>query len=169
MVSGVTVSCGCYGREQRLKATKKHGMSKCSQTPHPLYGVWDSMIQRCTNSKSRGYKGYGGRGISVNKNWRNDFKSFYSWAISNDYSTGKQLDRIDNDKGYFPENCRWVTPAQNSKNRRNTINIEFNGTLMCLQDVANITEIPRATLYYRIKNNKPILQPLHSRQKELIC
>ena len=156
--SGVTVSCGCYGREARLKATRKHGLSKCSKNYHPLYAVWDGMIQRCTNPNHKGYHLYGGRGITVCDEWRNDFMSFYRWAIANGYKKGKQIDRIDNDGNYCPENCRWVTVAENARNKRNNVLVEFRGKTMVLQDVANITGINPSTLYYRHKKGLPLIK-----------
>lgn len=163
LVSGVTVSCGCFGREQRSKATKKHGLSQGSNTPHPLYRVWDSMIQRCSNQKNSSYHLYGGRGINVCDEWRHDFESFYLWSMRNGYQKGKQIDRIDNNKGYSLSNCRWVTPAQNARNKRTNIFVEFLGETMCLQDIANITNIDRGTLLYRLQKGKPLLQEKNSR------
>lgn len=156
--SGSTVSCGCYGREARAKATRKHGLSKCSKNHHPLYTVWDSIIQRCTNPNTQYYYLYGGRGITICNEWRNDFMSFYRWAIANGYKKGKQIDRIDNNAGYFPENCRWVTAAENARNRRDNVLVEFCGKIMVLQDVANITGINRSTLYYRLKKGLPLIR-----------
>lgn len=82
-----------------------------------LYRIWNSIIFRCTNPKSKQYKNYGGRGISVCKEWL-DFNQFFEdvWDGS---KSNLHLDRMDNDKGYSKENCRWVTPKQNHRNKRN--------------------------------------------------
>ncbi len=159
IISGMTSSCGCLGKEMRLKSTKKHGLSKCSSTFHPLYGVWDSMIQRCTNNKNHKYYLYGGRKtpITVCDEWRKNFALFYEWSINNGYIKGKQLDRIDNNSGYSPMNCRYVTPAENNRNKRNNVLVEFDGEVMCLQDIANITNINAHTLSYRLKKGLPLL------------
>lgn len=110
----------CAMSEINKKVKYKHGLLK-----HPLYHVWAVMRERCNNPNSKDYKNYGGRGITCCYEW-NNFKSFYNWAI-NDYKKGLQLDRINNNKGYSPNNCRWVTPKENALNRRN--NIYINGVL----------------------------------------
>jgi len=156
--AGVTVSCGCYGREARLKATRKHGLSKCSKDKHPLYVVWDGIIQRCTNPNNQAYPLYGSRGIKVCNDWRNDFLTFYKWAINNGYVKGKMIDRIDNYSGYSPDNCRWVTTAESARNKRNNVFVKFRGKIMCLQDVANVTGINRSTLHYRLKHGLPLVR-----------
>ena len=79
---------------------------------------WKGMIARCHDIKKYNYCNYGGRGISVCNDWRNDFKSFYDWAINNGFEPHLEIDRIDNDGNYSPENCRWVTKEQNSRNTR---------------------------------------------------
>ena len=84
-----------------------------------LYGVWESMKSRCENPNREKFKDYGGRGIEICDEWHDSW-SFVKWALTNGYQKGLQIDRIDNNKGYSPDNCRWVTPKQNSRNRRNT-------------------------------------------------
>lgn len=116
--SGKQISCGCYNYERFLKEQRqiKHGLRK-----HKLYGVWRSMKERCTLKTHVAYKDYGGRGITVCEEWKNDFKKFYDWSIQNGYKEGLTIDRIDNDKGYYPENCRWVTMKVQNTNKRNTL------------------------------------------------
>ena len=82
-----------------------------------LHGVWKAMRQRCSNQNNKSWKDYGGRGIKTCLEW-NKFDVFYCWAVSNGYKEGLQIDRIDNDKGYYPENCRWVKQRRNRLNRR---------------------------------------------------
>ena len=91
----------------------KHGLSK-----DPLYSRWKTMKQRCYNPKCKSYKNYGGRGIQVCQEWKNDFLAFYNWAINNGYQKELEIDRKDNDGNYTPENCRFVTRSKNNKNRR---------------------------------------------------
>jgi hypothetical protein len=84
-----------------------------------LYTVWESMRKRCNNKNCKEFNYYGGRGIKVCKEW-NDFKCFYKDMIVG-YKKGLQLDRVDNNKGYSKENCKWSTPSENASNRRTSI------------------------------------------------
>tara|TARA_R110000744_G_C19241741_1_gene549346 strand:+ start:161 stop:811 length:651 start_codon:yes stop_codon:yes gene_type:complete len=105
--SGETTSCGC----NIAVANTTHGFSKT-----PIYKVWNSMLQRCGNTKNAGYANYGGRGITVCDSW-SKFENFYS-DMGSSYIKGLQLDRTDNDKGYSKDNCRWVTRSENALNCR---------------------------------------------------
>ena len=98
---------------------------------HPdLYGVWCSMKSRCENPNRPKFKDYGNRGIEVCEEWQDSW-NFVQWAVSHGYRKGLQLDRIDNDKGYSPDNCRFVTPKENSRNRRNTKFLTIKGEKNC--------------------------------------
>lgn len=104
-------TCGCVNPLGMLR----HGDYDTS-----LYHRWNGMKQRCSNNKSKDYHGYGERGITVCKEWEEDFVAFKKWAFANGYSDNLQIDRIDNNDGYYPENCRWVTVQTNSTNRRSS-------------------------------------------------
>lgn len=107
VLSGNTRSCGC-----------SYGTHKATGTP--LYGVWKNMKARCSNPNIPSYHRYGGRGITVCKEWEEDFSVFRSWAEQEGYykhSKKLSIDRIDNDKGYSPDNCRWTTKLTQSRNR----------------------------------------------------
>ena len=117
MRKGNTKSCGCLHVEGARIRRTSHGKSNTR-----LNGIWSVMKQRCYNSSNKNYNRYGGRGITVCDEWRNDFQSFYDWAMANGYDenapTGQcTLDRIDNDKGYSPDNCRWVDMKVQRHNR----------------------------------------------------
>lgn len=106
---GQTKSCGCYARE----AQSTHGMSQ-----NKFYQTWHNMIQRCTNPNHKAYKDYGARGITVCEEWL-DVANFVAWAEATYPNTeGMSLDRIDNDKGYSPENCHWVDRITQALNKR---------------------------------------------------
>ena len=100
--------------------------------PHykKLHSVWSTMKQRCNNPNRPKYPRYGGRGIRVCEDWNNDFMCFYDWSISNGYSPELQLDRKDNDGDYCPENCRWTTLKENTKNRRTSIFLTVKGVTL---------------------------------------
>lgn len=91
-----------------------------------LYRTWKTMMHRCYNPKREKYKDYGGRGITVCNEWH-DPNTFINWSYTHGYQTGLQIDRIDNGRGYSPDNCRWVTAKENSRNRRNTVFLTING------------------------------------------
>jgi hypothetical protein len=107
--NGNTKSCGCLRKE----LLTKHGMRN-----HKLYGVIYGMIKRCTNPNNKDFPLYGGRGIKVCEEWTNDRVSFFNWALANGYEAGLTIDRIDNNRGYEPSNCRWVTMKVQNRNKR---------------------------------------------------
>ena len=110
--NGTKNSCGCEKLEFISNLNKTHGKRHTR-----LYRIWLNMKNRCNNPKFKQYDRYGGRGIKVCDLWSKDFMSFYEWAMNNGYEDTLTIDRIDNDKGYSPNNCRWVTKAENNKNR----------------------------------------------------
>lgn len=142
--SGITKSCGCLkidnGRSKRI-----HGMRR-----HPAYIIWAKIIQRCTNPSVERYPQYGGRGITICDAWRHNPGAFCQWAIENGFAVGLQIDRIDNDKGYSPENCRFVTVKQNCRNRSTTRWIEYKGTRKSAAEWAEEYGIPYSKMMARI-------------------
>lgn len=115
-----TTSCGCYHRERLVEAHTTHGASRTR-----LYYVWTDMLQRVGVHKGASEKvkhNYQDRGINVCSEWL-IFENFRDWALSHGYKEDLQIDRRDNEKGYCPENCWWVTCKENNNNRRNTIRL----------------------------------------------
>jgi hypothetical protein len=119
--SGESKSCGCFAKEQASKSHTIHGMAADRKTKKNkrLYTIWASMIQRCTNLKNKRWESYGERGINVCEEWRN-FIPFRDWALANGYDDDLTIDRIDNDRNYCPNNCRWATWKEQANNKRNT-------------------------------------------------
>lgn len=124
---GYVQSCGCLNIEKAtercLNRTKHGACSRRDAEYARLYSVWKNMRDRCENPNCHAYDNYGGRGITVCKEW-NDFETFKRWAIENGYNLDAlygecTLDRKDNDKGYNPDNCRWVSMREQAHNRRN--------------------------------------------------
>lgn len=123
----------------------KHGKRKTK-----LYNVWNTMRDRCYNKNNKRYKDWGGRGIAVCDEWRNDFMNFYNWAYENGYNENLTIDRIDNNKGYEPSNCRWVTRKQQARNRRSNINFTYNGETHCIVEWCELLGLKPKTVYQRI-------------------
>ena len=117
LMTGATKSCGCLRKDvasQQLLAHPipiKHGMRNSVE-----YRCWRDMIQRCTNLNTKCYPNYGGRGITVCERWRNSFEAFF--ADMGPRPENLTLDRIENDLGYSPDNCRWATLSEQNANRR---------------------------------------------------
>lgn len=113
LLRGRTKSCGCLRNENISRIAKKHGMSHTR-----LYHIWIGMKKRCYDPNAQYFEIYGGRGITVCDEWLHDFMEFQRWALSHGYSDELSIDRIDNDKGYSPDNCRWATWHEQRMNQR---------------------------------------------------
>lgn len=125
------------------------GTHKQSRTR--LYRIWASMKTRCYNSNHMYYKNYGGRGITVCDEWRRDFVSFMRWAQEAGYDDSLSIDRIDNDKGYCPENCRWATLSQQMRNTRISHRITASGETRTLAEWSEITGLRQTTIRGRLR------------------
>jgi hypothetical protein len=143
-------SCGCLLKEKNKENFTKHGKRSTR-----LYEIWKNIRSRCNNKNNPRYKDYGGRNIKICKEWE-EFNTFYSWSIKNSYKETLQIDRINNDFGYFPENCRWTTSKENNRNRRITVKVEG----LTLKEISEKYDFPYNTLktryYYFKKKKKPI-------------
>ena len=138
------LSCGCIRYELSPKAITKHGDSNKKSKYKNLFGIWARMKDRCNRKTNEDYKYYGGKGIIVESIW-DDYLEFKKWSLLNGYELNKnlQIDRKDGNKNYCPENCRWVTPTENQRNRDCVIlNTEkANEIRVLLTKDINISEI----------------------------
>lgn len=153
--SGHTQSCGCIHSEVVCAVMNKHGA--CNSR---LYRIWAGMIKRTYNQQSKDFGYYGGRGITVCDSWKNDFQPFHDWAIESGYSDNLTLDRIDNQKGYSPDNCRWVTMKIQCNNKSNNRFIEFRGERKTLSQWADLLGIKGCTLLWRLRKGWSIEKAL---------
>ena len=116
-----------------------------------IYYAWNHMTQRCHNQNNREYKNYGGRGIKVCDEWRNNSEAFIKWSLSSGWREGLSIDRIDNNGDYCPENCRWTDWITQSNNKRNTIIISAFGKTMPCSEWSRTYGIPCNTIRSRIE------------------
>lgn len=164
LVKGRITSCGCRRLKIIGEASKTHGMSKTA-----LFIKWRNILLRCYNPKDSGFHRYGGRGIGVCEEWRNNFLSFYNWAISTDYDSSLSLDRIEGKGDYSPVNCRWATRSEQAINRKTTLSIRFRGVEACMKEWADYFRTNYKVLHSRIKykkeNVEEVFEELYEKKK----
>lgn len=167
-------SCGCLAAQVRhrkrteaqkeavKKAATTHGLSK-----HRLYKIWADMIKRCENEKCKPYKFYGGRGVRVCDEWRNDFILFYNWSMSNGWQRGLQLDKdkILKNRGevsllYSPETCSYISRKENMNSIRSNKIFIINGVTKTMTEWAEYVNMNPKLLFGRIKSGWPIEKAL---------
>ena len=151
---GSTLSCGC-------------GRYKHKQSSSRLYRIWRKMKERCTNPNHKCYSNYGGRGIIICDEWKNNFTAFYTWAMENGYTEELTIDRIDVNGNYEPLNCRWVDLKIQQWNKQKTIYVEYKGEIRNLLEVSRLTGISVNTLhtrYQRGKRGEELGKPVQSKK-----
>lgn len=148
-------SCGCLKNQNLISRNTKH-----NQRHTKLYEVWKSIKQRCLNPNNRYFKNYGGRGITICKEWKDDFINFYNWSIENGYKENLTIDRIDNNGNYDPSNCRWTNRYIQANNTRNNHYIFFNNENLTISQWAKKLNISYHTLFLRLKNGWSIEKAL---------
>lgn len=146
---GVIASCGCKRRESISRRKTSHGMSE-----HKAFAVWRSLIARCTNPKHRAWPNYGGRGVQVCERWLASFGNF--WVdMGPTYREGLTIERLDNNAGYAPENCAWVTYSRQARNKRTNVMLKTPWGLLTVADAADRAGLNRSTVHYRVANGWP--------------
>lgn len=148
LTQGTTVSCGCYCKERVKESTTTHGYSNTR-----LYTIWQGIKNRCTKPTDHNWKYYGGRGITICDEWKDDFVPFYEWAISAGYTDRTTIDRIDNNKGYSPDNCRWTTPVVQGSNKRNNHRVTYQGETKTVMEWVRTLGISKTTLLRRLQQH----------------
>ena len=160
---GGTKSCGCLRKTEPAKSNKRHGMFGTR-----IYNTWSGMRNRCENSSHRSARNYHDRGISVCEEWLK-FDAFYSWAMNNGYNDSLTIDRIDNDLGYNPENCRFVTMFEQQSNKRNNAMLTAMGETKTKAQWSRDTGIDQGTLGSRLKRGWSVSVALSTPAGEKPC
>lgn len=146
---GQTKSCGCLKDEQNIhnlaEKRRTHGMSETR-----LFRIWEKMRDRCNNPNVPAYKNYGGRGIKVCNEWDESFVAFYEWAIAAGYNDELTIERVDNDKGYGPDNCCWITREEQQRNKRNIRFVELDGERIPLKTACDRLGVSYKAVHLRI-------------------
>jgi hypothetical protein len=154
--NGHKKSCGCIQREYASKLRKTiHGETVKGKVSSE-YGIWSKMKGRCHTISDDRYEDYGGRGIFVCERWRDEENGFINFLsdMGRRPSPNKSIERRDNDKGYYKENCYWATPKEQSKNRRSNVWIEYNGERMVMKDWSERLGVDNR-LVHRMLKQKP--------------
>lgn len=144
--NGHNKSCGCL----------RHELSRTR-----IYDIWQGMNRRCYDKNTREYKRYGGRGIAICDEWKNDFISFYNWAMENGYQENLTIDRIDNNGDYKPDNCRWITNAEQCLNRRTNRYVTYNEETKTISQWAKEKNLKFCTLSHRLDSGWSVEKALN--------
>lgn len=149
---GSVVSCGCKKREQEKINLTTHYDHMQSGTR--IYYIWQGMKARCENIHNPRYHNYGGRGIVVCDEWKNNFNSFFKWATENGYSKELTIDRIDVNGNYEPNNCRWADIKVQCNNRTSNIKITIGNATKSLKEWCEIFEVDYAKIHARYQRDE---------------
>jgi hypothetical protein len=160
LVRGALTSCGCRQRLTRLS----HGLAK-----HPLYRIWVNMLARCYNPKEESFQYYGGRGVTVCERWRESLQNFIDDMPER--PRGWTIERIDTNGNYCPENCRWATPLEQTRNRRITIFATIGNERRSVGEWCKILGQPYSRIIKRIEcygmsPETALLTPLRGKPRE---
>lgn len=146
---GKTQSCGCLKKKLLIQKNTTH-----NQRHTKLYEVWKTIKQRCLNPKNHAYHNYGGRGITICDDWKNNYTLFYQWSILNGYKEGLSIDRINVNGNYEPSNCRWVTNQVQANNTRSNRYITINNVTKTLAEWCRFYNISYRLVVNREKRLK---------------
>lgn len=154
--TGHSTSCGCWRREAGRRNGKATGTHR--KTGTPTFNSWESMRARCSNPLSAHYAIYGGRGIRVCQRWSDSFQAFLD--DMGERPAGTTIDRIDNSGNYEPGNCRWATPTEQARNKRNNVVLEFDDKSLCVPEWAERTGLPQHVIRSRLRRGWTVPETL---------
>lgn len=156
--NGGSTNCGCVGRQSQREKVSTHGMKKTK-----AYKIWSSMHERCKNWNKEHKQRYFERGISVCEKW-NDFVEFWL-DMGPSYQEGMTLERIDNDSGYSPDNCRWASPFEQARNRSTNRFYTMDGETLCIRDWEYKFNLPDRSLYKALNKTDDIKEAIELASK----
>lgn len=160
---GKTKSCGCLKKEQdKINLLHRtHGLSGTK-----LWNTHQGMLNRCYRKSDERYNNYGGRGIKVCEEWKNSFESFVEWSLNNGFvnSNKYSIDRIDNNLGYSPNNCRWATSKEQCRNRRSNVFVSYKGKNITLVELSEKTGIPYKRIWSRYKRGNTLKEIIYKKE-----
>lgn len=151
----IQISCAqsmcatCSKKQTSIKMTK-HGFNKRGRV-QAIYTKWINMKNRCNNPKNKSFKYYGGRGISVCKEWSDDFQAFCDWAMKHGYRDDLTIERVDVNGNYEPNNCKWIEFKEQGKNTRRNHFVEIDGQVLCVMDWCRKIGMGKSNAYVHAK------------------
>ena len=157
---GTVKSCGCIKKEQDKINLGRETHGKSAER---IYKTWRCMKARCYNPNTPRFENYGGRGIKICDEWKNDFEIFYNWALLNGYDDSLTIERIDNDGDYTPDNCKFATIKEQCNNRRSNIVIQIDENKYTLSQISETLNINYSALnarYQRGDRGLDLIRPL---------
>lgn len=166
--NGNTQSCGCLQKQTAI-ITSKNNFTKHNLSNHRIYRIYRGIKNRCYNKNEKAFINYGGRGILICEEWRNNFENFYNWAINNGYDDNLTIDRIDVNGDYCPENCRWANRIQQANNKSNNTKIKYNNEEHTLAEWARILGYSYSTMRHRYYRNWDVEKMMQQPQRRTLC
>ena len=165
-ISGNALSTSSNGtiqnQNQNTMGSARHGMYKTR-----IYNIWNTMVARCTNKNNISYPRYGGRGIGVCSEWRT-FVGFFK-DMSSTYASDLTLERIDVNKGYSPDNCKWIPACQQKNNKRNNVKVIYKGQQYTVPQLSDLFGMPAQTINDRLRHgwslDKALSEPIKRRPR----
>lgn len=161
--------CGKILKSKAKYACKDCRHKKAEKHDTRLFSIFKGMRERCYRSNSIAYKNYGGRGIKICDDWKNDFMKFYNWAIENGYKEDLTIERIDVNGNYEPKNCKWISKREQSYNRRINLLIKYNNETHTITEWAEKRGVKRDLLYNRIKRMGIVDKAFENRDLRFRC
>ena len=162
---GATKSCGCLRQETIYSYNHRLG----NRNSERLYQIWKGMKQRTTDKNATNFKNYGGRGITMCVEWLQDYEKFKQWAIDSGYQDGLSIERIDNMRGYCPDNCKWADRNEQNNSKRNNRVIEYYGMKRTISQWAKYLHIGESVLRDRLNRgwtiDKALSTPVRKQKK----